>query len=115
MTTSLSIDGLTWPSPVAVPVERVLEGSPETSTLILHAEDGTEAGLWQVTRGAFTTVHHGYTEIVVIIRGEGDLVRDDGSTFPLYPGAVIVLEDGWSGRWVIRRDVTKSYAIVSRT
>ncbi|HEV7184161.1 MAG: cupin domain-containing protein [Actinomycetales bacterium] len=115
MTTSLSFDGIEWPAATAVPADRVSAGSPATSTFVLHSENGTEAGLWRVTPGEFSTIHRGYTEIIVIHDGDGELVDDDGSALPLRPGAIIMLEDGWSGCWVIRRTVTKSYTIVSRS
>lgn len=113
MTISLSSDDFVWPDAIAVPVDRVIAGNPTTSTIVLHKGPGAEAGLWRVTPGEFSTVHTGYKEVIVVNQGEGDLLSDDGAVLPLHPGSVIVLEDGWSGRWAIRRTLTKSYTTVA--
>jgi len=46
-----------------------------------------------------------------ILAGRGRLVGDDGSSFELAPGAVIVVGDGWSGTWEIEATVRKEYVI----
>lgn len=112
MTTAVHTSSIDWPAFEAVPADRVLAGAPQTSTLVLHEDDRAELGLWQVTPGEFTTVHAGYDELMHVVDGEGELIRDDGTSYPLRAGTIIVLEDGWTGRWVVRAALTKSYSIV---
>ncbi|AOY74091.1 hypothetical protein ARZXY2_4592 (plasmid) [Arthrobacter sp. ZXY-2] len=47
-----------------------------------------------------------------MLEGEGELIHDDGSRITLKPGTVLILENGWSGRWSIKSTLVKSYAIV---
>lgn len=115
MTVALHTSSIDWPEYLPIAQERVLKGSPHASTLVLHRDRNAELGLWQVTPGEFTTLHNNYDEFIHVIEGEGELVHDDGAVYPLSPGTVLLLEDGWSGRWVIRRTLTKSYTTVSHT
>jgi uncharacterized cupin superfamily protein len=112
MTTAVHASTIDWPAFEAVAAERVLAGSPTTSTLALREDERVELGFWQVTPGEFTTIRAGFDEFITVLEGEGDLIHDDGTVYPLRAGATLLLEDGWSGRWVIRQTLTKSYTIV---
>lgn len=103
---------IAWPSPAPVPDDRVLSGSPQTSTLVGAVSSTAEAGLWRVSGGEFTTTHPGYQEFFVVLEGDGDLIRADGKVTKLVPGAVVTMESGWTGRWVVRQPIVKSYAIL---
>ena len=103
---------IAWPSPVSVPADRVLAGTPRASTLVGALSSTAEAGLWRVSEGEFTTTHPGYQEFFVVLEGDGELVRDDGQVTELVPGAVVTMEPGWTGRWVVRQPIVKSYAIL---
>lgn len=111
MSMSRNLSAVQWPPFVGVPAERVIDGSPETSTAVLHSDAGAEFGFWQCTPGSFASSRDGYSEFVYIVSGAGEIVGDDGTVFPLVPGETVYLADGWRGRWVIRETVTKSYAI----
>lgn len=102
-----------WPEYIPIEPERVVVGSPLASTLPLHKTDKVELGLWRVTSGEFSTAHHGYVEFITILDGDGELVHDDGTSIALAPGVVITMADGWTGRWIIKSPVVKSYTIVS--
>jgi uncharacterized cupin superfamily protein len=79
---------------------------------VLFTDGKTELGLWRVSPGEFSTVHQGYEEFISVLEGEGELIHDDGSRITLKPGTVLILENGWSGRWSIKSTLVKSYAIV---
>lgn len=113
MTIQTSVDTADWPTPVAIEAHRVVSGSPEASTLVLHDDGRTQLGLWRVTEGEFTTRHDDYVESLAIQRGRGRLVSDAGDVIELFPGVVAVTEPGWCGRWVVEEAIVKSYAVVN--
>jgi len=109
------ISSISWPADQRIAEHRVLSGTPGASTVVMHRDPNSELGLWRVSPGEFTTIHSGYTEFISISSGRGQLIHDDGTVLELGPGTVAVLNDGWSGRWVIERTLIKSYAIVPTT
>lgn len=112
MTAYINGTDVDWPQPQEIPTDRVITGAPAAQTLVTASTATGESGLWRVTEGEFTTVHDGYVEFIHIVEGEGDLVHDDGTVWPLTPGTTITMVDGWRGRWVIRRPLVKTYAIL---
>ena len=112
MSTVLHASSLHWAEPVPVDPERIIRGAPATSTHVLFADGKTELGLWRATPGEFTTVHQGYEEFISVIEGEGELIHDDGSRTTLNAGTVLILENGWRGRWSIASTLVKSYTTV---
>lgn len=112
MSTVLHASSIHWPKPVSITSERVIQGTPAASTHVLFTDGKTELGLWRVSPGEFSTVHQGYEEFISVLEGEGELIHDDGSRITLKPGTVLILENGWSGRWSIKSILVKSYAIV---
>ena len=112
MTTEIYLSAIDWPPFVAIAGERIRAGAPSTSTLVLRKDERMELGLWQVTPGEFTTSQLGYDEFIHVVDGEGELVSDDGTVHPLRTGTILVLEDGWSGKCVIRQTLTKTYTII---
>lgn len=115
MSAVLHTSSLQWPQAIPIAGERILAGNPAASTHVMFSDGRIELGLWRVSPGEFTTVHDGYEEFIHIAEGEGELIHDDGTVIPLRPGTVLLLEDGWRGRWVIRRTLVKSYATVGKT
>lgn len=103
-----------WPEPIAISPERVISGSPSASTFILYPDSRTEAGLWKVEPGEFTTRLAGYREFIHIVEGAGQLIHDEGDTIDLHAGTVVALPEGWAGRWRITESLVKSYSIVSQ-
>lgn len=110
--TTMLIRNADWPAAQPVERARVVAGAPDTSTLVLHRDSRTEAGLWKASPGEFTTVRQGCTEFITIDAGRGRLVHDNGQAIELHPHTVVVLEDGWTGRWIVEETVVKSYAII---
>jgi uncharacterized cupin superfamily protein len=102
-----------WPTAVAIPAQRIVSGSPAASLIVLSASSGSEVGLWRVTEGEFTTAHDGYVEFITILSGDGDLVHDDGTVTVLGPGVVMWMADGWTGRWIVREPIVKSYTTIT--
>lgn len=115
MSAVLHASSLQWPQATPIAVERIITGNPAASTQVMFTDGRTELGLWRVSPGEFTTVHDGYEEFIHIVEGEGELIHDDGTVITLRPGGVLLLEDGWRGRWIIRRTLVKSYATVGKT
>lgn len=113
MSVRVTVEEVDWPLPVAIEETRVLSGSPEASTLVLHDDGNTQLGMWRVTKGEFSTRHVGYVEAVTILRGRGRLISEAGEPTELAPGVVAVLESGWSGRWVVEETIIKSYAVLN--
>lgn len=105
-------DDIQWPDLVAISPERVLSGEPSASTLVLYTDYGTDAGLWKVTPGEFTTTLNGYREFIHIIGGHGQLIDDQGQEINLQAGTVVALPEGWTGRWKVHTELIKSYSIV---
>jgi uncharacterized cupin superfamily protein len=112
MTTRTVGSDIDWPAAEPIAASRIIAGAPAAQTFVTATTAGGETGLWRVTEGEFTTVHEGYVEFIHIVDGEGELVHDDGTVLPLAPGVTVTMADGWRGRWVIRRPLVKTYAIL---
>lgn len=102
-----------WPAQVAISEERVLNGEPSASTLVLEQTDAYELGLWRITPGEFTTRHDGYLEYITVIDGAGQLIDDNGTVTALRPGTTVMMQPGWHGRWVVTETLTKAYAVLN--
>lgn len=111
--TTVLIHNADWPATQPVDRHRVLSGAPETRTLVLHRDTRVELGLWKATRGEFTTVRQGCIEFITLESGRGQLIHDNGEVIELRPDTVVVLEDGWAGRWIVEETIVKTYAIIS--
>jgi uncharacterized cupin superfamily protein len=107
-----TLDAVDWPSARPIAADRVLGGAPQASTALVHRDDQAEFGLWRVTPGEFTARRAGQTEYITVLSGQGRLIRENGETTELSPGAVTVLADGWSGRWQIEKTLVKSYVLL---
>ena len=112
MSKAVSVDSIEWPAEEPLSAERVIEGNPAASTVVIHEDETHEVGVWRCSPGRFRAVRDGYSEAVHIFEGEGEIIGNDGVNFPLHPGAFIYLADGWSGEWVVREPLAKSYVIV---
>lgn len=110
--TALNAEHVRWPELAPVAAERVLTGSPATSTVFLADSAGYQLGLWKVTPGAFTTDHTGYIEFVHIVEGLGRLVSETGSVTELQPGTTTLMPPGWKGRWEVDTTLTKVFTII---
>lgn len=111
---ALDLDQITWPDPVQVPVERIVSGTPMTSTIVVADSTEDQMGLWKATPGAFATDHTGYVEFIHILGGIGRLVSDAGMVTDLKPGTTTLMPEGWKGRWEIDATLTKVFTIINR-
>lgn len=105
----LAIGDVPWPGPAPVP--GALTGRPHAQMLPLVDDGLKSAGLWSCTPGSFRSDHRGYVEFMHVVEGVADLRGDDGSTWRVTAGTVLVVPDGWTGTWVVHETVVKSYAI----
>ena len=101
-----------WPEFMPLPAERVIQGNPTHSTVVISDEDRSQFGLWRATPGSFNTDHKDYLEFVFIIEGRGRLVSQDGSFEELVPGKAALMPFDWVGRWEIEETITKAYSII---
>lgn len=111
--TRIEFSNTEWPAAEAIASHRVLTGAPEAATVVTATLPTGETGLWRVTEGEFTTAHSGYVEHIHIIEGDGDLVHENGDVIALSPGVTVTMDDGWKGRWVIRKTLVKAYAVLN--
>ncbi|GAB3305917.1 cupin domain-containing protein [Pseudoclavibacter terrae] len=112
LATSLSASDIKWPPSVRVPIERILEGQPSASTLVVGESPTAQFGLWRVTPGAFSTDHSDYVEYIHITEGSGRLISQSGAITELSPGVTVMLAEGWKGQWVIEKTLTKVFTIL---
>lgn len=110
--TVATIATVQWPKKVDISPDRVVSGEPSASTLVLHRDSRTEADLWKVEPGEFTTRLTGYSGFIHIVDRVGQLIHDDGHSIELRAGTVVALPEGWTGRWRISTTLVKSYSIV---
>lgn len=87
--------------------ERILAGSPVADVRELHAADGVEAGIWQMTAGTVTDVES--AEIFLVIAGAGELTLGDGTAVALQPGVVVRLDAGERTTWTVTEPLRKLY------
>jgi len=109
----LLIQDAPWPE--ATPLPRPLAGEPCARLLPLVDDGHKSAGLWSCSPGAFRSDHTGYVEFMHVTAGRAELRGDDGTVWPVSPGTLLVVPDGWTGAWVIEETVVKSYAIFRAT
>jgi uncharacterized cupin superfamily protein len=88
-------------------------GEPVESELELYADGRVEIGVWECTPGEFPSVKEGMSEEMLFLSGDATIVGEDGTSYEVGPGKLIVLPDGWRGRWQIRQTVRKIYTIWS--
>ena len=86
-------------------------GEPVESEVELFNDGRVELGVWECTPGEFPSVKEGITEQMFFLAGDATMVGDDGTTYQIRRGSLIVTPDGWSGRWIIRQTVRKIYTI----
>ena len=111
--TRLTLTDIDWPEAVAIAPERVLDGAPVASTVVVEDDPGHQLGLWRVSPGEFTTDHAGYVEYIHILEGCGRLIDEAGISTDLAPGVTVLMQPGWKGRWVVEQTITKVYTIVN--
>ncbi len=88
------------------------EGQPEEANLWVHDDGRITCGVWECTPGSFPSAKTGVSEFMTFIAGDATIFDDDGTTHVVGPGVALFLNDGWTGRWEIRKTVRKTYTIV---
>jgi uncharacterized cupin superfamily protein len=97
--------------PLVGPKASPISGTPVEHDLVLFDDGRTEYGIWEVTPGVWDSRSDGRHEQFHVVSGAGRLEGADGETTPLAPGVVVVVPDGWTGRWVVTDTLRKTYAI----
>lgn len=93
-------------TPVPVPPEQVVGGTPTTAVATLGALDEQEFGVWEMTVGAMRDVE--VDELFVVIAGAGVLeFAEDGRRVDLVPGVVGRLAAGDRTVWTVSETLRK--------
>lgn len=89
------------------------EGQTEASSLLWESLDGsTKIGIWECTPGHFTADRTAAGEYCHIIAGHASVTNADGSgTREVGPGDLLVLPQGWTGRWEVHEHLRKLFVI----
>jgi uncharacterized cupin superfamily protein len=90
----------------------VLAGDPRERSVDLATPNRLEVGVWECTPGEFPFSRDGYDEVFCVLSGSADLHFDDGRSFELFPGSVVVTPAGTTGRWVVHETVRKAYTVI---
>lgn len=90
----------------------VISGDPQERAVPLWAHNRLEVGVWDCTPGEFPFRRDGYDEVFCVLSGDATLHFDDGRSFELQPGSVILTPAGTTGRWDVRSTIRKAYTIV---
>ena len=94
------------------PREGADQGDPQVSMQSIFKDESIHVGVWECTPGGWPIVDRGDTETASIVSGKGIITDADGTEQMLFPGAVVTLPKGWSGRWDISETLRKVYVIV---
>jgi uncharacterized cupin superfamily protein len=97
--------------PLPLDPAQVLEGTPETSILVLEQTDRGAVtvgrGIWQHTAGVSTDVEA--DELFVVVAGRATVEIEDGPTLELAPGVTGVLRAGDRTVWRVHETLRKVY------
>jgi uncharacterized cupin superfamily protein len=87
-------------------------GDPQLSTLAVAPAAAGNIGVWECQRGGWPVVDRPDTEVAYILSGTATLTDDaTGTTEDISAGSLVVLPQGWTGRWDVTETVRKVYAI----
>lgn len=89
-----------------------LTGQSESTLVVWENAAGASTGVWECEPGEFTSERNGVSEVCHIISGRGSIVGDDGTRAELEPGSLLVLPNGWRGRWIIRETIRKTFVTI---
>lgn len=88
---------------------KILEGSPEVSSLLLSQKENVVRGIWQCTTGTVTDVEE--NEMFTIISGRATVIIENGRTLEISPGYVGFFEKGAKTTWIIHETLRKTFQI----
>ena len=95
-----------------VPRPGTLEGNPHHRSVIVQRNNQLEAGVWEATPGTFTLTRDGYDEVFCVMSGHATVHLDNGMSFDMRPGGVLLTPAGVTGTWVVHETLRKAYGIV---
>jgi uncharacterized protein len=106
-----------WPDYKSVAMDDIgispttISGEPRVSLKIIDARpDGTgECGIWSCTPGERRIVFD-HDEFCHFLDGEGVYIHDSGEEIAVRAGTIIFFPNGWSGRSIITKTLSKAYA-----
>lgn len=110
--TRIATNTVEWPADEPIAPERIIQGAPVASTLVLQDTPTHQLGLWRVTPGEFVTDHSGYVEYVHVLGGAGQLIDDDGTVTELTEGTTVLMQPGWKGRWRVVETISKVFTVI---
>lgn len=93
----------------AVP-DRVLAGTPRTTTRNYYDAGAFFAGIWESTPGKWAVTYTEH-ELVHLLQGRVVLTDRDGRAEQFGPGDMFVIPAGFEGTWETVEPVRKLYAI----
>ncbi len=87
-------------------------GDPQLNTLAIAPDAAGKIGVWECKPGGWPVVDRPDTEVAYILSGKATLTDDAaGTTQEISVGSLVVLPQGWTGRWDVTETVRKVYAI----
>jgi uncharacterized cupin superfamily protein len=101
-------DGAVDREPIAA--DRVVEGAPVAETRLDYEKDGTYAGEWSASVGAWR-VRYDEWEFCHLLEGECELAGDDGETRRFAAGDSFIIEPGFAGVWRVIAPMRKRFVI----
>jgi len=109
---AITIDTVGTVMPEAAQKPTGTEGQVESLVTSWTGPDGSLVGVWECSPGTFTTQKNGVFETSQVISGRATVTSDDGTVQEISVGSMVVLPDGWSGKWEVHETIRKSYTIV---
>ena len=95
----------------AVDADRLVEGSPRTtSTLDYARDDKVFAGEWSASVGAWRVKYEEW-EFCHMLEGVCELVPDGGDAVRYVEGDSFIIEPGFSGVWRVIEPMKKRYVV----
>lgn len=96
----------------ATPRPVVLDGDPRERSVAVSEHNRLDVGVWDCTPGSFPFRRDGYDEVFCVLAGHATIHFDNGLSFDLRPGAVLLTPAGTTGRWVVHETIRKAYVII---
>lgn len=96
----------------ATPRPVVLSGDPRERSVAVSEHNRLDVGVWDCSPGSFPFRRDGYDEVFCVLAGHATIHFDNGLSFELRPGAVLLTPAGTTGRWVVHDTVRKAYVII---
>ena len=109
-----SIQSLSFPDPVSKPT--AADGTdPRDATDSVSTLNASQVdlGFWECSPGSFKTSRQGVNEVILVLEGRGTLVSETGERLDHRTGDMVLIPNGWSGKWEIHEHFKKQYITMS--